>query len=179
MARRRKDDIRERLTARIAPKLTPSDRLAVEMAAAEIGLTPSDFARQWVLNGVRSVEASRAQRKTERDSDAQLTAALVKIGVHLNTLAKLANETQEIESERAVEAASNLLVATVARIEPLAKDQPESPERKALLVELARIGNNTVQLNRIARLTQRRASMAALERVETQIVRSLHLATPA
>jgi hypothetical protein len=179
MARHRKDYAGERLTAQLTVQFTPADRAALEAAAAEIGMRPADFTRHWVLNGIRSVEASQAQRKAQRATDRELAETLIRIGHHLNTLAHMANETQEIESERAIAAVSHALVTTIGKIEPVPRGQACSSERRALLVEVSRIGNNIVQLKRIARHKARMGSVAALEQVETQIIRSLDLVTPA
>ena len=87
MARPRKDPDELR-TETLAFRLTPAERLQIEAAAAEAGLSPSAYARKQAVKGRVIVPAHRTL-------DPALFDELRRIGVNLNQLTRLAHIREE------------------------------------------------------------------------------------
>jgi hypothetical protein len=85
MPRPRKPDP-DRKSTRLAVRLTPAERLQIEQAALEAGVSASAYLRIQVLNGRIDVYRHRAVSPALFDQ-------IRRIGVNLNQLTRLAHET--------------------------------------------------------------------------------------
>jgi len=102
----------ERQTARVGIVMKLSDRLEVEQRAAKAGLSLSDYSRAMLLR-------QRANPVPEtRDPAAirALKAEIARVGNNINQLARIANETKDIRSQRALEAVSAQIMTALQRV---------------------------------------------------------------
>lgn len=83
MARPTKSSL-ERRDVRLNLRLTPAERIAIDMAAAKAGFAPSEYARKQALQGRITVR----QGKT---LSPELFTQLVRIGTNLNQIAHRLN----------------------------------------------------------------------------------------
>ena len=83
MARPRKSEHEKRTERLAAPRFTLSERVSVEEAADNAGLSVSEYQRQRILSG----------RTTPRraSADASMLVELNRIGVNLNQIARVLN----------------------------------------------------------------------------------------
>ena len=88
MPRPRKDTDDRRSEA-LAFRLTPAERLQVEHAAIAAGLSASEYARELTLKGRIVMEKRIAL-------DPAVFDQLRRIGVNLNQLARIANQSQQV-----------------------------------------------------------------------------------
>lgn len=88
MARPRKPT-NELRTGTLAFRLTARERLEIEQAARSAGLSASEYARRQVLAGRVIVQTTHS---LDRDTFDQLR----RIGVNLNQIARIANQTDRI-----------------------------------------------------------------------------------
>ncbi len=91
---RPKKDTDERRSEALAFRLTPAERLRVEHAAIEAGLSASEYAREQTLNGRIVMEQRIAL-------DPAVFDQLRRIGVNLNQLARIANQSKQAPPELA------------------------------------------------------------------------------
>lgn len=98
MARPKKQPA-ERRTVSLSCRLTWPERLLIETAAAQAGLSLCEYVRQQVLAGKVTVRQNRAL-------DHGVFDELRRIGVNLNQLTRLAHQTGKIPSEIAQAAAA-------------------------------------------------------------------------
>jgi len=87
MARPKKDP-HELRTETLAFRLTPSERIQIEQAAAKAGLQPSAYARMQAIKG-------RVVASEQRTLAPELFDELRRIGVNLNQLTRLAHINEE------------------------------------------------------------------------------------
>ena len=88
MARPKKQPA-ERRTVSLSCRLTMAERLLIETAAAQAGLSLCEYVRRQVLKGKVSIQQNRALDHSTFDQ-------LRRIGVNLNQLTRLAHQTGEI-----------------------------------------------------------------------------------
>jgi hypothetical protein len=102
---RPKKDTEERRSEALAFRLTPAERLRVEQAAIEAGLSASEYARELTLKGRVVMEQRIAL-------DPAVFDQLRRIGVNLNQLARVVNQSKRAPPElaRACAAVENFLV---------------------------------------------------------------------
>jgi len=102
----------ERRTVSLSCRVTPAERLRIDAAAAQAGLSPSEYLRRQALRGRVTVQEKRAL-------DPALFDQIRRIGVNLNQLARLAHREGKIPPalERAA-AAAERLIARVLTPEP-------------------------------------------------------------
>jgi hypothetical protein len=95
----------ERRSEALAFRLTPAERLRVEHAAIEAGLSASEYARELTLKGRIIVEQRIAL-------DPAVFDQLRRIGVNLNQLARIVNQSKQAPPElaRACAAVENFLM---------------------------------------------------------------------
>jgi len=91
MPRPKKNDD-DRRTETLAFRLTPAERLRIEQAAIAAGLSASEYARELTLKG-------RVVMQQRLALDPAAFDQLRRIGVNLNQLARLANQTQRLPPE--------------------------------------------------------------------------------
>jgi hypothetical protein len=96
----------ERRTARINPRFTPAERIRVEEAALLAGISAAEYARAQILQGRVIIRAGRALAPEVLDQ-------LRRIGVNLNQLARIANQTGALPPELA--RACTMIEAFLAR----------------------------------------------------------------
>lgn len=114
MARYERSYTGERRTAGIGVKLTPSERRRLEERAAASGAALSDYVRALCL---RHTEAATTALPVRRNPEAKALAdELRAIGINLNQLARVANQTGEMRREDELEATIRELKAAVARV---------------------------------------------------------------
>ncbi|MGE0278648.1 MAG: plasmid mobilization relaxosome protein MobC [Nitrospiraceae bacterium] len=114
MARYLATDASERRTAKVTVQLAPTERQRLEEAAAREGKALSDYVRQLCLRrgGRTPVVAG-----TRRNPDAKALAdELRAIGINLNQLARVANQTGEIRREGELSMVIDRLVETMDRV---------------------------------------------------------------
>ena len=107
MARRKKQDEAERLTAYFGFQVTPAQKTEIEKRAKATGMSPSKFARIVLLSDLK------APAPTARDPAAlrALTVAINRVGSNHDQLLKLANQARSLPFERHRKAASEALAA--------------------------------------------------------------------
>ena len=93
MGRPRKDD-EHRRTERLAFRLTQAEIMQIERSAIAAGVTASELARRQALKGRVIVQQQRALDHAVFDE-------LRRIGVNLNQLARIANQTGRVPRELA------------------------------------------------------------------------------
>jgi hypothetical protein len=93
MPRPKKDDDARR-TETLAFRLTPAERLRIEHAAIAAGLSASEYARELTLKGRIVMEQRIALDPASFDQ-------LRRIGVNLNQLARIANQSKHAPPELA------------------------------------------------------------------------------
>jgi hypothetical protein len=91
MPRPKKNDD-DRRTETLAFRLTPAERLRIEQAAVAAGLSASEYARELTLTG-------RVVMQQRLALDPAAFDQLRRIGVNLNQLARLANQTKHVPAE--------------------------------------------------------------------------------
>jgi hypothetical protein len=74
----------ERRDVRLNLRLTPAERIALDIAAAKAGFAPSEYARMQALNGRITVRAGKTLSP-------ELFTQLVRIGTNLNQIAHRLN----------------------------------------------------------------------------------------
>ena len=179
MARHRKEYEGERLSARLLVQLTPTDHGGIGVAARAQGLTPTEFARELLLNGMRAYRAGGSAREAHHRALVKAIGELVETGVLLNDLAKLCNRSKRIEVEGSLVALCAKLQDQLKAVPPRATADPAKRETRRLVAELGAIGNNVQQLRRLARSRVNRRAEMALSGVEAQIVTTLSRVVPA
>jgi hypothetical protein len=91
MPRPKKNDD-DRRTETLAFRLTPAERLRIEQAAVAAGRSASEYARELTLTGRVVMQQRLALDPASFDQ-------LRRIGVNLNQLARLANQTKRLPPE--------------------------------------------------------------------------------
>ncbi|MFW6027320.1 MAG: plasmid mobilization protein [bacterium] len=91
MVRPKKQPAEKRSEA-LACRLTPSERLRIERAAAHAGVSPSEYIRNQALTGRVNVPARRTLDPAAFDQ-------VRRIGVNLNQLTRLAHRTGRVDRE--------------------------------------------------------------------------------
>ena len=178
MARHRNAYSGEKLTARVELQMTPSDRAAIEAAAAEEGLSLTEFARRLLLAGMHAHNIGRPIRAAKRAVLRGIVERLNEAGKEHNALAKLANEEQRIRDENAVATVCQQLGDLFDKVPPYEKSRSPNPLLKALLNATSAIGNNTMQLRSIAHVNGQDDSVEVLNELEGQMVGALGRALP-
>ena len=110
MARHRRGYSGEHVSALLSVKLTPSQRAALDARAAASGLPVSMLART-LLTGGRLPKAG-ADPATLR----ALMAEINRLGNNINQMARIANQTGRIRSERALEAVTAEIIETLRKV---------------------------------------------------------------
>jgi uncharacterized protein (DUF1778 family) len=87
MPRPRKTD-GERRSEALGLRLTPAERIRIERAAAQAGLTASEYVREQVLRG-------RVVVRQNRTLDHAAFDELRRVGVNLNQLTRLAHQREQ------------------------------------------------------------------------------------
>lgn len=107
-------DATKHRTARVAVKLTPHEREALEHGADEAGARLSDYVRELCL---RRGAATPIVAGTRRNPEAKaLMHELRAIGNNLNQLTRHVNTTDEPPEARELRQTLNLLKAAMARV---------------------------------------------------------------
>jgi hypothetical protein len=96
MARRRKQDEAERLTAYFGFQVTPAQKAEIEKRAKATGMSPSNFARIVLLSDLKAPAPSVRDPETIR----ALMVEISRVGTNLNQLARRANEAAKIGGEK-------------------------------------------------------------------------------
>lgn len=112
MGRYARHDATERRTAFLGIQLTPTERAALDAAAAQAGALPSSYAREMLFR--RSAAVVAATRR--HPQSAALMRELSAIGNNLNQLAHQANAAGYVRSEDALLAALDLHRQAIARV---------------------------------------------------------------
>ena len=114
MARYRATDASERRTAKVTVQLAPTERERLRAAAAREGKALSDYVRQLCLRrGGRPPVVAGTQRNPAAK---ELADELRAIGININQLARIANQTGEIRREAELDFAMERLVTTMDRV---------------------------------------------------------------
>jgi len=114
MARYRNTDATERRTAKVTVQLAPTERQQLEAAAAREGKALSDYVRQLCL---RRGGAAPVVAGTRRNPQAkELADALRAIGINLNQLTRVANQTGELRRQSELTLVIDRLVMTMDRV---------------------------------------------------------------
>ena len=179
MARHTKAYTGEKLTAHLHMQLTPSDRAAIDAAAAEQGLLASEFGRSLLLNGLANHNISQGKRAAQREEMAKVLERLIAGGLVLNDLAKKANEAKRIKEQKATREAAARASETLLSVPALGVSRTKNPMQKKLTAELAAIGNNAGQLRRLAEKQQLYEVNAELLTLEARLVETLDRVLPA
>lgn len=102
----------ERRTVSLSCRVTPLERLRIDSAAAQAGLSPSEYIRRQALKG-------RVTVQEKRTLDPAVFDQIRRIGVNLNQLTRLANRSGKIPPGlRAVTAAIERLIVRALEPEP-------------------------------------------------------------
>jgi hypothetical protein len=119
MARPRKPDP-ERKSTRLAVRLTPAERLQIEQAAHQAGMSASSYIRAQILQG--RVELSR-----HRSLPPALFDQIRRIGVNLNQLTKIANQTGKMPGDlpRVCKAIEDFLVRELEGVPMPDEEMPD------------------------------------------------------
>ena len=114
MARYRATDASERRTAGLTVQLTPTERKQLGDAARRVGAPVGEYVRQLCL---RRGGKDQVVAGTRRNPEAKALAdELRAIGINLNQLARVANQTGELRREGELSMMIDLLKATMARV---------------------------------------------------------------
>lgn len=127
MPRPRKDTD-DRRSESLAFRLTPAERLRVEHAAIAAGLSASEYARELTLKGRVVIQQRLALDPAAFDQ-------LRRIGVNLNQLARVANQTRQPPPElaRVCAAVEELLIRELDARDTAAPDSgPAEPAKRAV-----------------------------------------------
>jgi hypothetical protein len=102
----------ERRTVSLSCRVTPAERLRIDTAAAQAGLSPSEYIRRQALTG-------RVTVQEKRTLDPAVFDQIRRIGVNLNQLTRLAHKEGKIPPGlRAVTAAIERLIVRALEPEP-------------------------------------------------------------
>ena len=112
MARRSKEDASERRTAGLRLQLTPSERATLEQRAQTTGLTLSEFARVVLLSDLKAPAPSARDPQAIR----ALAVEITRVGVNVNQMAKIANETRALPHERHLREVAAEIKATLEKV---------------------------------------------------------------
>ncbi len=114
MARHKKTYTGERRSVHLGVQLTPSERAALELAAAEAGARLSQYVRELCLR--RTAEGATVGGARRNPEAKRLLFELSAIGNNLNQLARVANTTRHAPQEADLRAAIGTLKAAMARV---------------------------------------------------------------
>lgn len=102
----------ERRTVSLSCRVTPLERLGIDRAAAQAGLSPSEYVRRLALTGRVTVQGRRTL-------DPALFDQVRRIGVNLNQLTRLAHREGKIPAGlAAITAAIERLIVRALEPEP-------------------------------------------------------------
>ncbi len=114
MARYRATFDGERRTAKVTVQLAPTERQTLEDRATRAGTGLSEYVRELCLRRRREAPMVAG---TRRNPAAKLLAdELRAIGINLNQLARVANQTGDLRREAELEQALGVLKAAMARV---------------------------------------------------------------
>lgn len=114
MARYRATDASERRTASLRGWVTPTEKNEVAARAARAGTPLSEYVRDLCLS--RTPAAPVVAGTTRNPTAKVLADELRAIGVNLNQLARIANQTGELRKEGELERTLQEIKAAVARV---------------------------------------------------------------
>jgi hypothetical protein len=112
MARRKKQDEAERLTAYFGFQVTPAQKTEIEKRAKATGMSPSKFARIVLLSDLK------APAPSARDPEAirALMVEISRVGNNVNQLAHVANERRALPLETQLKEISNRIIAALDKV---------------------------------------------------------------
>jgi hypothetical protein len=113
MARYRATFDGERRTAKVTVQLAPSERQRLEEAASSLGSPLSEYVRELCLR--RQLKMTVVAGTTRNPVAKLLADELRAIGINLNQLAKVANQTGEIRREAELDRTLEELKVAMAR----------------------------------------------------------------
>ena len=112
MARLRKEYVGDRRTAALRLQLTPSERIELEFRAASVGMTLSEFCRIVLLSDLKKPAPSRRDPRALR----ALAVEISRVGNNLNQLAHIANQRNALPNERALDAVTERIIASLDKV---------------------------------------------------------------
>jgi hypothetical protein len=112
MARLRKEYVGDRRTAGLRLQLTPSERIELEFRAASVGMTLSEFCRIVLLSDLKKPAPSRRDPRALR----ALAVEISRVGNNLNQLAHIANQRNALPNERALDAVTERIIASLDKV---------------------------------------------------------------
>lgn len=116
LARRKRTDTEERLTARLHFKVTPTERRKVHADAAKRGISLSDHARRRLLRRAVEHGAQDAGGMRRNPEAAALCRQVLALGVNMNQIAHLANATGRLDDVPELRELCREIKAVFARI---------------------------------------------------------------
>ena len=114
MARYRATDVSERRTASLRGWVTPTEKKAFAARAAQAGTPLSEYVRELCLT---RLQAAPVVAGTTRNPTAKVLAdELRAIGINLNQLTRIANQTGALRKEAELDQTLDAIKAAVARV---------------------------------------------------------------
>ncbi len=114
MARYRATDPSERRTASLRAWVTPTERQRLEAAAKDAGTPLSEYVREVCLR--RRFDAPVVAGTRRNPAAKALADELRAIGINLNQLTRVANQTGELRREAELDRTIEVLKAAMARV---------------------------------------------------------------
>lgn len=117
MARRKREDIAPRRTARLAVRLTPAELDDVRGRAAKIfgRANVADYARLILLDDWKNPPPSARDPHAIRE----LAVAIRKVGTNINQLAHVANAKNDLPAERDLRRAVQAIIEALEKVQAL------------------------------------------------------------
>ncbi len=115
MGRRYKNDTGPRYTAALGFLVTPAEKAEIQRRAKAHGCKVPEFARIVLLSDLKKPPPPRYDPQAISD----VTAEISRVGMRLNQLAKLANESRELPDKQTLDEVLQEVKSSIEKLEAL------------------------------------------------------------